>query len=101
MVTECRIGSSGFCVEPPVLAWAWQELERTSPDELGLTELLPDRNAETDRVYKGMSEGCRQAEAGGVCSERSERDGYWLHPEAHPGYRSPTQDPEEPLTLFG
>ena len=30
---------------------------------LGLTELLPGRNADADRVYEGISEGCRPAEA--------------------------------------
>jgi hypothetical protein len=56
----------------PEIVWLWQEPERTSPKERGPTESLPGRNTETDRVYEGISEGCRPAGTGRVAS-RGER----------------------------
>ena len=89
-------GSSGFCVGPPVLAWVWQEAERTSPDERGPAEPLPGRNAETDRVCEGISEGCRPAETGRV-APRGERGTASAIPKHASDYRPPTQKPEEPI----
>jgi hypothetical protein len=40
--------------------------ERNWPEERGHTETLPGRKTETDRVFEGISEGCRPAESGRV-----------------------------------